>query len=597
MGVTTHGGVAPGVTESTAGPRAVWELVRRHPRRTGAAAGLLALSGLSEGVGLTALLPLLSVATAGEVTDIPAIGGGLVALLGAIGLPATIEVLLGVIVVAMAGKATLKILARWQVGAAEAAVTAELRRAMIQGFFRARWPYFVRQPAGSLANAVGAETMRAGRIFTAGAEFCAGTILLVIYATLALVMSWQVAIVAAVVGILAARGLRFLVRMSRDAGRDQTQTQNALISRLNDVIYTIKPLKAMGREQTVMPMLDEDITQYQRAQRRTAISGAGVQAAYEPIAAVALAVLMYVLLEIIGVPFEGILFIAVLVLRTVTHVGKVQRNWQEVQNRQYALRVISGTISRLAEEAEPTGGGPAPSLCEALRIESVDFAYEGRPVFESLSLTIPAGEFTAVVGPSGVGKTTLVDLIIGLQQPQGGRVTVDCVALTDMDLGAWRDRIGYVPQETVLFHDTVRANLALGDDRVTETELVSALRAAGALDFVREMPEGLDAVVGEHGLRLSGGQRQRLAIARALVRRPSLLVLDEATTALDPATEEGILSTLEGLRDGLTILAISHQEAVNRHADRIVELAGPGREPTVRITETSSSSEPLSNPS
>lgn len=275
------------------------------------------------------------------------------------------------------------------------------------------------------------------------------------------------------------------------------------------------------------------------------------------------------------------MFIAVLVLRTVTHVGKVQRNWQEVQNHQYALRVIAGTVARLEEEAEPQGGELAPPLDQALRVNNVHFSHDERPVFEGLSLTLPANKITAVVGPSGVGKTTLVDLIIGLQQPQSGSITVDDVPLTEMDLDAWRARIGYVPQETVLFHDTVRANLCLGDTRITDDELVATLQAAGALKFVREIAGGLDAIVGEHGLRLSGGQRQRLAIARALVRQPRLLILDEATTALDPDTEEEILSTLDGLRDDLTILAISHQEGVSRHADCIVELPGPGRQPVI----------------
>lgn len=175
----------------------------------------------------------------------------------------------------------------------------------------------------------------------------------------------------------------------------------------------------------------------------------------------------------------------------------------------------------------------------------------------------------------------MVDLIIGLRQPQEGCVTVDGTALSHVDVGQWRGRIGYVPQETVLFHDTVRANLLLGDE-MGDAEVEDALARAGALAFVEELAGGLDTVVGEHGMRLSGGQRQRLAIARALVRQPSLLILDEATSALDPATEQTILETLESLREELTILVISHQHSVSRRADQIVELRGPGQAPAIR---------------
>lgn len=591
MAASNFNYAAAGVIESAAGPRAVWELLRQYPRASLSAALLLALSGLGEAIGLAALLPLLSVLTEGGSGEIPGIGERILELLAYLRLEPTLGVLLLIVVGAMAAKAGLKILAKWRVGAAEAAVTADLRRAMIQGFLRVRWPYFVRQPAGSLANAVGAETMRAGKVFTLSAEVAAGAMLLLVYAALALLVNWRVALVAAGVGLAAARGLRFLVRISKKAGHDKTRSQNSLISRLNDVLYTIKPLKAMGHDEHVMPLLDGDIRQYQRAQRRTVVSESSVQALYEPIGAVALAVLMYVLMAVLGLPFGQILFYAFLVLRTVTHVGKVQRQWQALQNNQYALRVVSGTVTKLAQEAEVVGGEPAPALSRQLRFEGVHFSYDATPVFDGFSLTIPARQLTAVVGPSGVGKTTLVDLIIGLQQPHKGRITVDGTALDEVDLAQWRQRIGYVPQETVLFHDTVRTNVALGED-VTEAQLEEALTAAGALEFVRDLTEGLDSVVGEHGLRLSGGQRQRLAIARALVRQPSLLILDEATTALDPATEGRILETLEGLRDRLTILAISHQEGVTRNADHIVELTGPGREPVVRAGGATRITEP-----
>jgi len=180
-------------------------------------------------------------------------------------------------------------------------------------------------------------------------------------------------------------------------------------------------------------------------------------------------------------------------------------------------------------------------------------------VFRGATLVIPAGEWTSITGASGQGKTTLVDLVTGLLRPQRGDVRVDGTRLSDLDLHAWRRKIGYVPQETLLLHESIFTNVTLGDPGLDEGDVERALRAAGAWGFVSALPEGMHWWVGERGARLSGGQRQRIAIARALVHRPKLLILDEATSGLDPETEAEICATLEALRGDLTILAISHQ--------------------------------------
>ena len=187
-------------------------------------------------------------------------------------------------------------------------------------------------------------------------------------------------------------------------------------------------------------------------------------------------------------------------------------------------------------------------------------------------MTLPAGAFIAVVGSSGAGKTTVADLIIGLLRPQRGDVWIDDLPLGDIDATAWRRMIGYVPQETFLFHDTVMANVTLGEPGISRADVETALRRAEAWEFVAALPDGVDTVVGERGARLSGGQRQRIAIARALVRNPALLILDEATTALDPETEAGIVATVKRLTGRLTVLSISHQPAMQSAADFVYQL-------------------------
>ena len=193
-------------------------------------------------------------------------------------------------------------------------------------------------------------------------------------------------------------------------------------------------------------------------------------------------------------------------------------------------------------------------------------------MLRNASLIIPAGSFTAIMGPSGAGKTAIADLLTGLLRPQQGQIWIDDIPLDQVDLWEWRRTIGYVPQEPFLLHDTALWNVTLGDPELSEADAEAALRAAGAWEFVTELPQGMHSSVGERGTALSGGQRQRIAIARALAHRPKLLILDEVTSALDPENEAAIRRTLQGFRGRLTILAISHQPAVVEAADRIYRI-------------------------
>src|SRR5262245_17085713 len=183
----------------------------------------------------------------------------------------------------------------------------------------------------------------------------------------------------------------------------------------------------------------------------------------------------------------------------------------------------------------------------SLTLEDVHLSYGDLRVLEGASLEIPVGRITAIVGRSGAGKTTVADLVCGLVRPDRGSVRVDGVSLDEIDLHAWRRNIGYVPQEVFLVNDTVRENVTLGEE-VSDAAVETALRRAGAWDFVSKLPEGMQSPAGERGALLSGGQRQRICIARALVHDPKLLILDEATAALDPESEAQIWETLEGLR-------------------------------------------------
>jgi ATP-binding cassette, subfamily B, bacterial len=214
-----------------------------------------------------------------------------------------------------------------------------------------------------------------------------------------------------------------------------------------------------------------------------------------------------------------------------------------------------------------------PPLSESIVLDRVVFSYgTGRAVLKDLSLRIPAGSSVAFVGPSGCGKSTTVSLLLRFWDPEEGRVLFDGHDLRDVTLGSLRGQIGYVFQDTFIFDNTVRANIAIGRPDATDAEIAAAAKAARLESFIDSLPNGYDTVLGERGVRMSGGQRQRLAIARAILRDPAVLILDEATSALDAKTEAEILETLSEIAKNRTTVSITHRLSWAARADKIFVL-------------------------
>jgi subfamily B ATP-binding cassette protein MsbA len=214
---------------------------------------------------------------------------------------------------------------------------------------------------------------------------------------------------------------------------------------------------------------------------------------------------------------------------------------------------------------------PFTGVERGIRFEQVGFEYEsGRPVLEAINIDVPAGSVVALVGPSGAGKSTLADLVARFYDPTRGRITVDGVDLKEFQIHSLRARLGIVSQDTILFHDTVRNNIAYGLQGVAHADVERAARAANAHEFIEHLPDGYETILGERATRLSGGQRQRIAIARAILRDPPILILDEATSALDSESERLVQDAMEQLLRGRTTFVIAHRLSTIRHADQIL---------------------------
>ena len=538
----------------------------------------LLLAGISEGVGLATLLPLLSLAINEEAGETSTLAIYVEQALALFGLTPTLGVLLSLVVGGIVLKCILTMIAMKYVGYALAEVATGLRAELIKRLLSVRWGYFTQQPLGRIANAVSVDATRSGHAYLMAANFQVNVIQTAIYSLVAALVSWHLALAALAFGGAIALSLHFLVRITKKAGRRQTERTSELVIYLSDALSNIKPLKAMAKAGKFANLFDRKIEQLKSALRRQVVSQNALKNLEEMLVATVIGIGFFFATTRWDVPVSQLLVMGVLLFQTVSSVGKMQRQFQKavlLESPYWSMRAL---IAEAEAACEVNSGTRVPTLDKGCRFEEVSFAHNSTPVLDRVNLEVPAGSLTVITGASGAGKTTLTDLLLGLHQPAGGRILIDGLPLDEIDLQAWRGQVGYVPQELILFHDTILANVTLGDPRIGEAEAREALEAAGVWDFVAGLPEGLQSVVGEKGAKLSGGQRQRIALARALAGKPKLLILDEVTSALDPETERAICRNIDALSRDMTVLAITHREAWTDIAERTYRIESGGVE-------------------
>ncbi|MEM8822491.1 MAG: ABC transporter ATP-binding protein [Pseudomonadota bacterium] len=532
----------------------------------------LTLGALVQGVGLASMLPVISVVLD---ADEGSAGNSTQMVLDAVewlGLPLNVYLLLTISVSAIILKNVLTLLAMVYVGYSVAQIGTSLRRNFLERLLQVRWSYLTERPMGEITNAISNDAGRAALAYQSAANFLVNGFQVALYILLALFVSWQITLISMIAGAGIAALMSHFIRLARKAGREQTVHTSKFVTHLSDALNNVKPIKAMDRQGNVANLLSRGINRMRKAQRRQIVSSQALKNGNEALAAIVMGLVLAAAIGLWEVKGPELVLLAFLLARLVGAINKLQGEYQKAVIFESAYDNVSDRIVDLEARMEADRGRADPVFQIACKLEDVHFAHPGRPVLQGVTLTFQKNRTTVLTGPSGSGKTTVADLILGFIAPDQGQVLIDDKPLSEVSLKAWRRKIGYVPQELVLFNETIHDNITLGDPDLTEDDVRDALRIAGGLGFVEALPDGIHTQVGEKGARISGGQRQRIALARALVEKPELLILDEVTSALDPATEVEIVANIGALRGTTTIIAITHRAALLEAADEIYAL-------------------------
>lgn len=450
-----------------------------------------------------------------------------------------------------------------------------LRDLNVEGFRKflgARWSFFGSLSQGAILNTFQHEIIKVGDAMTSLANQ------LSILFQLALIMSLPIFLmplmVVTSIATLVVLTIPFLLlqRTSNKLGALNTSTSNRVMELLHETFQGIKIVQGYGRQELSIGRYLNAYDEHVKVTLKTQVLSTGVSNLHYVIGIFAALAGMGVAIANGGSLSEVAITLWSL-QRAVPLANSMLVNKVSLDNFTGSYEQLQSVYKNAEAHKEVIGEKKFSHIEDGIRFFNVDFAYPGRnSLFKKLNISISKGEMVAFVGESGSGKSTIVDLILGLQIPISGKVFLDGFDLEDWDKNSFRERIGYVPQDPILFHSSIRDNLLWSQSDATESDLWEACRIANAEQFIQKLPDGLDTIVGDRGVLLSGGQRQRIALARAILRKPSLLILDEATSSLDSESEQLIQQSVDSIANQTTIIVIAHRLSTIVKADRIYVL-------------------------
>ena len=531
---------------------------------------LIILASALEGVTLGLFLPII----AGADSDAP-LQRLFTTAFDRLGIEYTVPLALVAMVALYTLRTALVVLQEVYVARVIADLVVGIKARIFDQLLRADYQYFTRRGVGYFNNAVTVEFTNLTNAFNYCTQTAVAGAFTVTYVVLALVISPALAVALIIIGVPAYFLLRAAFQLVQRISVRNTENNSRLQSHLIQTLTGFKYFKATASTRGISGAVSSAIVEQGRllyAQRRlTSLVKNGL----DLVTVLLIVALLLYYVEVVGMAFVEMVFVLVILRRTVMFAQNTQRSYQNFLDFSGSVRLFRGLGDELSGEEEVFDADAiSPDFDLPIRLDNVSFSYDGSPpILENVSLLIPPRRKVAFVGASGAGKTTLVTLLTGVLRPTSGVISIGGVPYDRVDQHRLRTGIGYVTQESVVFNDTVRNNVSLWDEDSNSSEKVtSAVRAARVVDFIEDLPDGYDTMLGDNGMKLSGGQRQRVAIARELYKNARVLIFDEGTSALDTRSERMIQENIDALRDDTTLILIAHRLSTVRNSDMIFVL-------------------------
>jgi ATP-binding cassette, subfamily B, bacterial MsbA len=450
----------------------------------------------------------------------------------------------------------------------------DLRSALCRQLLAVSYEYFSREPQGKLINLLDTQTYRASEALRALTVLIGSLCTAVVFGTLLLLLSWQLALVVVALVAPVSLVIRQLAVRAHSWGEQLVKSYSALSERILELLVSMRTIRIFNREELEAQRFDAAAQDVKRAYRRTELINqllpVLVEFLYVPVFVAVLAIAWYLQ---IGVP--TVLVFMLLLYRLQNPLKQLNASRVMLASRAAGIRDLQDLLDESDKPYLRSGSQQFEKLREGIEFDRVTFSYLGSETatLRDVSLTLRSGSVNAIVGDSGAGKSTLINLLCRLHDPQSGAVRADGRDLRESDLRSWRSRIAFAGQDAELLSGSVRFNITYGVDDATDEAVTEAARIAQAHEFIAQLPAAYQSEVGPGGSRLSGGQRQRIALARAILRQPDILILDEATNAVDGVTEMAIQAAIERLADHTTVVLVAHRLNTLKRAQHVVVMS------------------------
>lgn len=519
---------------------------------------------------LVSIAPVISLLTQGGGTD--AVSSTIILAVNFVGIEGGVEVYLSIFVVLTILNSIMLIVINYFIIRAQFVVRNDMVLGTSELIFFTSTSYINQQRQGDFINTLTEEVTRVSGAFTAMTRLIAPVAQVIILLSIPFLISPVVTAISMAAALSLMVPLRLFRKHVYCLGQDHTKYHNKFSAILQESLSNTRVITVFANENATLKKLAEAFSKLRDVSIKYQILSSSIQSAFAPIGIIVV-FLTFIVGQQFGVALAEIGVILYAFNRLAGTLGNITSYKMQLVNQYPSYEQVMKIRREANAERLVFGAQSFNGIRDCIRLEGVSFEYAPATyALKDICLSIPAGKMTALVGASGSGKSTLADLILGVQQPTEGRILIDAQPMSNIDIGSFRKAVGYVPQHSTLLHASIRENIVWANEDASENEIFEACRLANTEQFIGEFEEGYDTIVGDRGVRLSGGQVQRIALARALVRKPQVLILDEASSALDSQSEKLIQASIEDIIGKTTIIAIAHRLSTIAKADNIVVL-------------------------